>query len=119
MGKENPKKAAYAIATAAALGFLSVHNMDKVSYKLMRENRSEDPFGTIVGKNAFFRAISELENTEFSEETDLEAAIKGCPNLGNGNGLAVIISDFFTDSDWKKAVDYLCYLHKQILLRCV
>ena len=111
MGKENPKKAAYAIATAAALGFLSVHNMDKVSYKLMRENRSEDPFGTIVGKNAFFRAISELENTEFSEETDLEAAIKGCPNLGNGNGLAVIISDFFTDSDWKKAVDYLCYLH--------
>ena len=75
MGKENPKKAAYAIATAAALGFLSVHNMDKVSYKLMRENRSEDPFGTIVGKNAFFRAISELENTEFSEETDLEAAI--------------------------------------------
>lgn len=60
MGKENPKKAAYAIATAAALGFLSVHNMDKVSYKLMRENRSEDPFGTIVGKNAFFRAISEL-----------------------------------------------------------
>ena len=55
MGKENPKKAAYAIATAAALGFLSVHNMDKVSYKLMRENRSEDPFGTSWKTRSFPR----------------------------------------------------------------
>ena len=32
MGKVNPNKAAYAIGTAAALGFLSVHNMDKTSF---------------------------------------------------------------------------------------
>jgi hypothetical protein len=28
----------------------------------------------------------------------------------------VIISDFFTDSDWRKAVDYLCYKQRQVLL---
>ena len=33
MGKDNPQKAGYAVAVAAALGYLSVHNMDKVSYK--------------------------------------------------------------------------------------
>lgn len=116
MGKENPHKAAYAVGTAAALGFLSVHNMDKVSFKLMKENRAEDPFGTIVGKNTFFKAISDLENLEFVDETDIGAAVTGCPNVGSNDGLTVIISDFFTESDWKKAVDYLCYKKRQVLL---
>lgn len=55
MGKENPQKAAYSAATAAALGFLAVHNMDKVSLYLMKENVAENPFGTIIGKNSFFQ----------------------------------------------------------------
>ena len=116
MGKENPQKAAYSAATAAALGFLAVHNMDKVSLYLMKENVAENPFGTIIGKNSFFRAVSVLDNMQFSEDTDIEACIMGCPNIGSNNGLTVIISDFFTESNWKKAVDYLCYKHKQVLL---
>ena len=116
MGKDMPEKANYAIGTAAALGYLSVHNMDKVSFKLMKGNKAEDSFGTIVGKRAFFDAISNLETLEFDGETDLYKCITSCPNLGSNDGLAVIISDFFTDSDWKKAVDYLCYKKKQVLL---
>lgn len=53
MGKENPAKAAYAVAVTAALGFLSVHNMDKFSCFLLRGGKAENPFGTIVGKTAF------------------------------------------------------------------
>lgn len=116
MGKDNPAKANYAIAVAAALGFLSVHNMDKVSFKLMKGEKSEDPYGTIVGKNSFFKSISSLESLEFSGETDISKAVVSVPNMGSSDGLAVIISDFFTDSDWKKAVDYLCYKKKQVLL---
>ena len=116
MGKENPQKAAYSAATAAALGFLAVHNMDKVSLYLMKENVAENPFGTIIGKNSFFRAVSVLDNMQFSEDTDIEACIMGCPNIGSNNGLTVIVSDFFTESNWKKAVDYLCYKHKLVLL---
>ena len=116
MGKENPQKAAYSAATAAALGFLAVHNMDKVSLYLMKENVAENPFGTIIGKNSFFRAVSVLDNMQFSEDTEIEACIMGCPNIGSNNGLTVIVSDFFTESNWKKAVDYLCYKHKQVLL---
>ena len=116
MGRDRPEKANYAIGTAAALGYLSVHNMDKVSFKLMKGNKAEDSFGTIVGKRAFFDAISNLESLEFDGETDLYKCITSCPNLGSNDGLAVIISDFFTDSDWKKAVDFLCYKKKQVLL---
>lgn len=116
MGKDNPQKASYAIAVAAALGFLAVHNMDKVSFHLMKGDKAENPFGTIIGKNAFFRAIGALENMEFVDDTDIEACVTKCPNIGTKNGLSVIISDFFTESNWKKAVDYLCYKNRQVLL---
>ncbi|MBQ4268965.1 MAG: hypothetical protein IJB97_04880, partial [Clostridia bacterium] len=116
MGKDDPKKANYAVAVAAALGFLAVHNMDKLSLNMIKGNRAENPFGTIVGKTSFFRAVSELENITFSEDSNLEKAITSSPNTGSSDGLTVIISDFFTKSDWKKAVDYLTYKKRQVLL---
>ena len=116
MGKDNPQKAAYTIGIAAALGYLSVHNMDKVSYKLIKGNHAEDPFGTIVGKRAFFSAMTELENLTFDGESDIDAAVVGCENTGSNDGLTLIISDFFTDSDWRRAVDYLSYKKRQVLL---
>lgn len=116
MGKDNPEKAAYATGFAAALGFLSVHNMDKVSIRLMKGDEATDPFGVIVGKNSFYRAIGELENVVFDGETNLEKAIIGCDDQGQNDGLTVIISDFFTDSDWRKAVEYLRYKKRQVVL---
>ena len=98
MGKVNQQKAAYATAFAAALGFLSVHNMDKLSYRLIKGNVCEDPYGLIVGKTPFFRAVSSLDNIEFEDDADLEKAIVGS-EVSQGNGLSVIISDFFTTSD--------------------
>ena len=116
MGKDNPEKSSYAVAFAAALGYLSVHNMDKVSYKLIKGDKTEDSFGTIVGKRAFFNAMSVIDKLEFDGECDLKNAIINTPNTGNNDGLTVIISDFFTESNWKSAVDYLCYKKRQVLL---
>ena len=115
MGKDNPEKANYAVAMAAALGYLSVHNMDKVSFKLIKGDKSEDPFGTIVGKRAFFDAISTLEELEFDGESDMRESVVNT-QTGTNDGLSVIISDFFSENDWKKAVDYLCYKKRQVLL---
>ena len=116
MGRDMPEKANYALGVAAALGYLSVHNMDKVSFKLIKGNIAEDNFGTIVGKKAFFNAISALEALEFDGESDIYKAIVSCPDIGTNDGLAVIISDFFTESDWKKAIDFLSYKKKQVIL---
>ena len=116
MGRNTLEKANYTVGAAAALGYLSVHNMDKVSFKLINGEKAEDPFGTIVGKRAFFNAISTLNALEFDGESDLRSSIINAPNPGNNDGLTVIISDFFTDSDWKSAVDYLCYKKRQVLL---
>jgi uncharacterized protein (DUF58 family) len=116
MGKHNKTKAQYAVAVAAALGFLSVHNMDKLSFNLMKEGVSEDVSGVMVGKDAFFRGISKLDNIVFSGSTSISEAITSSQNVGNNDGLSVIISDFLTDNDWKKAVDFLSYKKRQILL---
>lgn len=116
MGKVNPNKGAYAIGVAAAMGYLAIHNMDKVSYHLIRGDKAENPFGTIVGKTAFFRAMKTLDQTEFDGDVSISKAIIGNPNTGTGDGLTIVISDFFSDEDWKKGIDYLVYKKKQILL---
>ena len=116
MGKDNTQKSSYAVATAAALGYLAVHNMDKVSFQIMKGNRAENPFGTLIGKTAFFRAIGELENLEFNDDVDIANCVTTSSDTSSANGLTVIISDFFTESNWKKAVDYLCYKKRQVLL---
>ncbi len=116
MGKVNPKKGAYAIAVAAAIGYLAIHNMDKVSFHLIKGNVAENPFGTIVGKQAFFRAMNTLDQIEFEGDANISSAIIGNPTTGTGDGLSVIVSDFFSDEDWRRGVDYLLYKKKQILL---
>jgi len=116
MATVNPQKAAYATAIAAALGFLSVHNMDKVSYKLIQGNIAMDVGGVIVGKNTFFRAINQLKKINYTEEANISEAVSNCPNPGNNDGLTVIISDFLTENNWKKAIDYLCYKKRQVML---
>ena len=116
MGRENAKKGGYTVAAAAALGFLAVQSMDKLTFHFMRGERSENPFGTVVGKNGFFRAVGEVEKIEFDGETDIEKCVTSCADTGDNNGISIIISDFLTESNWKKAVNYLCYKKRQVLL---
>jgi uncharacterized protein (DUF58 family) len=116
MAKADKTKANYAIRTAAALGFLSVKNMDKTSFMLMKENHSKDLCGVVTGKDAFYRSTANLEEIVFKGFVDIESAITNCPDFGSNDGLTVIISDFLTDSNWKRAVDYLIYNNRQVML---
>jgi uncharacterized protein (DUF58 family) len=116
MGKINRQKAEYAIRLLAALGYLSVRKMDKTSFMLMKGDYCEDLCGVVTGKEAFYLSTATLEEITFQESTDIEAAILNLRNPGKNDGLSVIISDFLTDSNWKKAVDYLLYHKRQVLL---
>ncbi len=109
-------KAEYAIGVAAAFGYLAVRKMDKVSFYLIREDKCENPFGYIVGKNAFFSVIENLASIRFEGDAKISEAILSMPSLGGNDGLSIIISDFFTENDWQKAVNYLNYKKHQILL---
>ncbi len=116
MGKDNPKKGAYAVACAAGLGYLAIHNMDKVSFNIMKQDKCENDYGTIIGKNSFFKSMDVFNKLQFDGDTDIEKCIINHADGGKGTGITVIISDFMTDSNWKKAVDYLLYQKQQVLL---
>lgn len=116
MQKADNSKAVYAMRVAAAIGYLSVRHMDRTSIRLIKGDKAEDLCGTITGKNAFFRGIGKFDSLQFAGESDLEKAIISCPSPGSDNGLTVIISDFLTSSNWKKAVDYLLFHKRQVML---
>ena len=111
-----PEKAAAALRVAAAFGYLSVASMDRVSYKLMKETTLEDIGFKITNKDSFYRAAQVLEDVEFEGDLDLEKAIVGAEALGHDDGLTIIISDFMTESNWKKAIDFLLYHRREVML---
>jgi uncharacterized protein (DUF58 family) len=116
MGKTDRNKAFYAIRSVAALGFLSIQNMDKTSFMMIKGDFADDLCGIVTGKEAFYRSTAHLEEVSFDGFADIEAAIINFPNSGSNDGLTIIISDFLTDSNWKKAVDYLIFNHRQVML---
>jgi uncharacterized protein (DUF58 family) len=116
MAKIDFSKATFALKAAAAIGYISIHNMDRVSMRLIKGETLEDIDGVITSKDDFYRAISTLEQTEFKGYADIEKSVMNGLHIGNNDGLTVIISDFLTENNWKKAVDYLVYKKRQILL---
>jgi uncharacterized protein (DUF58 family) len=112
----SPEKAEAALRIAAAFGYLSVSAMDRVSYKLLKGDNAEDIGFTVYNKDSFYRAAQVLEDTEFEGETDLEKSIVNIESPGYDDGLTIIISDFLTESDWKKAVDFLTFKRREVLM---
>lgn len=110
------EKAEYAMKLAAALGYLSIRNNDKVTFFFLKDGVALDPFGLIVGKNAFFSVVGKFNQISFGGEADFAGAIPSIPSMGSNDGLAVIVSDFLTDNNWKKAVDYFVFKKQQVLL---
>lgn len=116
MQKADNDKAVYAMRVAAAVSFLAVQNMDRTSIMLVKGDTAEDFCGVVTGKNSLFRGLSKFDSLTFKGDADLEKAIINSPSVGSSNGLTVIISDFMTDCNWKRAVDYLLYNKRQVML---
>ena len=112
----HPEKAEAALKIAAAFGYLSVSAMDRVSFELLKGNKAVGLGFNVTNKDSFYRAAQKLESTEFEGETNLEKAIVNMENPGYDDGLTIIISDFLTNSDWKKAIDFLMYRRREILM---
>jgi len=116
MYKGDAGKAHYAMRAAAGLAYLSIRNMDKTSVKFIQDDYAETIGGTMSGKAAFYRGMAELEACKFKGEAELDKAITKTLDPGYDDGLTIIISDFFTESDYKKAIDFLLFRRRQVML---
>jgi uncharacterized protein (DUF58 family) len=102
----DPKKAERALLYAATLAYLSVCEMDKVSIYVIKDKTVHEIIRGMVGKEAFLSSINKLEEITFDGDSFISEAIIPA-NVGFGDGLSVIISDFLTDNDYEAAIDHL------------
>ena len=111
-----PEKATAALRVAAAFGYLSVDSMDRVSYKLIKGTKVVDLGVKVTNKSSFYSAAQALEEVDFEGEVDLGTSILTEESPGRDDGLTILISDFFTESNWKKAIDFLLYNKREVML---
>ena len=111
-----PAKSYTALRLGAALGFLAVQAMDRVTYYGIRDDSCQDLTGTVIGKDAFYRAADQLENLTCAGTSRLGEAINNSYESGSIGGISVLISDFFTDDSWKEAVDCMIQKRREVYL---
>ncbi len=107
-------KAEQAIRLAATIAYLSVGEMDKVSIYIVKDKQIYDVALGIVGKNAYMNAIGVLNEVEFDGDSYISDAIIPS-NVGYGDGMSVIISDFLTDNDYEGAINHLVDKRRDVL----
>lgn len=111
-----PSKAYTALRIGAALGFLAVQAMDRVTFYGISGDDCRDLSGTVMGKDSFYRAVNELENLTFKGCSELGKAINHTHETGTIGGISVLISDFLTNNQWQAAVDLMIQKRREVHL---
>ena len=110
----NSGKGARALEMAATLAYLSVCELDRVSIYLIKESEVTTLIDGMVGKDRFYNEIGKLNQIEFSGDCFISEGMLPT-KVGYGDGLSVIISDFLTDNDYERAIDYLADKKRDLL----
>lgn len=106
MNHGRSEKAEQALRIAAAIAYLSICQLDKVSIYVIRDKRIHTVAENIVGRDAFVGVVNKLNEVEFDGDSFISEALLP-EKVGYGDGMSVIISDFLTDNDYEGAIDYL------------
>jgi uncharacterized protein (DUF58 family) len=108
------KKGEAALQIAATLAYLSVTELDKVSVFTIRGGEVTEVISAISGRERYFAEIGKLNGIEFGGDCFISEGIMPT-QVGYGDGLSVIISDFLTDSNYENAIDYLADKKRDLL----
>lgn len=107
-------KAEQAIKLAATLAYLSVCEMDKVSIYVIKDKKVHEWIGGMVGKEAFIASIHKLNEIDFDGDSFISEAILP-ENVGYGDGMSILLSDFLTENDYEAAIDHLVQKRRHVL----
>jgi uncharacterized protein (DUF58 family) len=114
MDYSNNGKAEMAIRLAAALAYISVNEMNRVSIYALNDRTVKELVPPTVGKELFFERILNLNEIEFEGESYISDAIMPT-NVGMGDGMSIIVSDFLTDADFESAIDHFVSKKRDVL----
>ncbi len=100
------KKAEQALKLAAIFAYLSICAMDRVSIYVIHGSVVEEVIKNMTGKENYFTQIGKLNKIEFEGDSNISNAILPI-NVGYGDGMSILISDFLMDEDYESAIEYL------------
>ena len=107
-------KAKTALEIAAVFAYLSVSKLDRVSVYAVRGSEVEEVLSSVSGKERYFAEIGKLNGIEFDGDCFISDAVLPS-KVGYGDGLSIVISDFLTDNDYERAIDYLADKKRDLL----
>lgn len=115
IGFNKSNKAIKALQLAGAFAYLSIIMMDKVSIYYVKNNTVYDLALNIANKDQFFNQITKLNEIEFDGDFAFSDAILPT-NVGYGDGISVVISDFLTENDFERGIDYLVQKKRDVVI---
>ncbi len=107
-------KADYALKLAAIFAYISICNMDKASIYYIKDNKIYDVAVNLANKDSFYSEILKLNQIEFSGDCFISESLLPL-NVGYGDGLSIIISDFLTDNNYEAGIDHLVDKKRDVL----
>ena len=110
----NGKKRVAQLQLAATLAYLSICELDKVSIYAVRDSEIIEIVSSISGRETYFAEITKLNDIEYFGDCFISESILPT-QVGYGDGLSVIISDFLTDNDYERTIDYLADKKRDLL----
>ncbi len=108
MGFSEGEKLRYAKRLAAALAYVGLANLDRVSL-LATNDRVMERMPTTRGKARIFKVFRFLRELEPSGVTNLEDALKTFVAENKRRGLAVLISDLYDPEGFERGINVLRY----------
>ena len=108
MGFGNAKKLRYAKRVAAALAYVGLANLDRVSI-VSTTDKVMDRMPATRGKARIFKVFRFLRELEAEGHTDLGDAMKTFVAQNKKRGLAVLISDLYDPQGFQNGINVLRY----------
>ncbi len=103
-----PPKLHYAMQVGAALSYVGLANLDRVSI-IPFSDRLIDRLPPSRGKNRIFRVFEFLRSVPLGGQTELAECMKQFVAQNKRRGLAVVISDFYDPDGFEQGINTLRY----------
>lgn len=108
MGFGEPLKLHYAMQLAAAIAYIGLASLDRVSLVAV-SNRVAGRLAPARGKGRIYKVFDFLRGLELAGETDLEAACKTFVAQNKRRGIVVLLSDLYDPAGFEKGINTLRY----------
>jgi uncharacterized protein (DUF58 family) len=115
MGAGNPSKAQSAKKLAAAVGYICLSNLDKISLTAF-SGQLEEASALLRGQRKYARLLNYLCNLTPAADTNINASLAEYATICKNPGMTIVISDLFDPKGYQDGLKALTYRNCDVSL---